>query len=193
MDCAVLTHDDRSGYLKSRDAISERVEKTAHFEARQMHSKTCMDTVTKTDMATRVAFDVEGIGVFKLGRIAVRSAVDHHHPAGLGQENATKTRPCYIYGVKPIDGLYIVSVMAISRSSTGARVPVHPRERAALGLPDDCDVVIEEVNVFQWSGPDIVPEPDGSLMRANPASKKLTAAIGTAMVGRTPTIVFRAP
>jgi len=34
-----------------------------------------------------------------------------------GQENATKTRPCYIYGVKPIDGLYIVSVMAISSSS----------------------------------------------------------------------------
>ena len=110
-----------------------------------------------------------------------------------GQENATKTRPCYIYGVKPIDRLYIVSVMAISSSSTGARVPVHPRERSALGLPDDCDVVIEEVNVFQWSGPDIVPQSDGSLTRANPASKKLTAAIGTAMVGRTPTIVFRAP
>lgn len=33
-------------------------------------------------------------------------------------------RPCYIYGVKPIDGIYIVSVMAISSSSTGARVPV---------------------------------------------------------------------
>ena len=95
--------------------------------------------------------------------------------------------------MKPIDGLSIVSVMAISRSSTGARVPVHPRERAALGLPDDCDVVIEEMNVFQWSGPDIVPQSDGSLMRANPASKKLTAAIGTAMVGRTPTIVFRSP
>ena len=108
-----------------------------------------------------------------------------------GQENASKDRPCYIYGVQKIEELYIVSVMPISSSASGARVPIHPRERAALGLPKDSDVVIEEENVFQWSGYDIVPQNDRSLMRPNPASKKLTSAIGAAMVGRTPHLIFR--
>ena len=108
-----------------------------------------------------------------------------------GQENASKVRPCYILGVKQIDGLYIVSVLPISSSATGARVPIHPRERAALGLPDDCDVVIEEANVFQWPGPDIVPQDNRALMRANPASRKLTSAIADARAGRKLEIVFR--
>ena len=108
-----------------------------------------------------------------------------------GQENASKVRPCYILGVKQIDGLYIVSVLPISSSATGARVPIHPRERAALGLPDDCDVVIEEANVSQWPGPDIVPQDNRALMRANPASRKLTSAIADARAGRKLEIVFR--
>jgi len=104
-----------------------------------------------------------------------------------------KARPCYIYGVKKIEELYLVCVMPISSSSTGARVPIHPRERASLGLPDDCDVVIEEMNAFLWAGPDIIPQPDRSLMRHNPASKKLTSAINQAMAGRTPAVVYRSP
>ena len=108
-----------------------------------------------------------------------------------GQGSAKKTRPCYIYGVKRVEDLYMVSVMAIATSSTAARVPIHPHERSALQLPDDCAVVIEEMNVFQWPGPDIIPQADGSLMRCSPASKKLTTAIGAAMTDRSPTIVYR--
>jgi len=72
-----------------------------------------------------------------------------------------------------------------------ARVPIHPRERAALGLPEDCNVIIEEMNLFNWPGPDIVPQGDRKLMRPNPASRKLTDTISEAMKGRTIAKVFR--
>lgn len=108
-----------------------------------------------------------------------------------GQVNASKDRPCLIWEVRKIEELFIVSVLPISTSSMGARVPIHPRERAALGLPEDCNVVIEEMNIFNWPGPDIVPQDDRTMMRPNPASRKLTDTIAEAIEGRRVAKVFR--
>jgi hypothetical protein len=99
------------------------------------------------------------------------------------------TRPCLVWRARKILGLSLVAVMPISTSATGARVPVGAAEAAALGLPENSHVVIEEANVFTWPSP-FIGRPGKEA--AKPVSRKLLTSIEAAMQGRQITIVRRA-
>jgi hypothetical protein len=120
--------------------------------------------------------------------------IDFRYLLKKDQKRATEDatpRPCLIWNVQAIESLHIVAVLPILSGATGARVAISAAERAALGLDDISEVVFEEANVFLWTGPHIVPQADGSLVRSKRASKQLLNNIASAMTGRTCDIILR--
>ena len=105
--------------------------------------------------------------------------------------NRAELRPCLIWNVQAIEILWLVAVLPILSGATGARVAIGAAERTALGLDETSEVVFEEANVFLWSGPEVAPQADGSLLRPKRASKQLLNDIASAMTGRTCSVVFR--
>ena len=106
-------------------------------------------------------------------------------------DGRTQLRPCLIWNVQAIETLHLVAVLPIMVGATGARVSISPAERGALDLDPASEVVFEEANIFLWSGPDVIPQNDGALLRPQRASKHLLDKVALAMNGRECSAVIR--
>lgn len=86
--------------------------------------------------------------------------VDEH---AAGQEEGRKDRPvAVVLAVTSAPGITRVVVAPITHTPPSGQdaVEIPPDTKRRLGLDDDRSwVVLEEVNIFSWPGPDIRPVP----------------------------------
>jgi hypothetical protein len=84
------------------------------------------------------------------------------HEHDRGREEGTKDRPCAVMMlIRRDDGTDEVAVLPITSAKPeddGAGVEIPAATRARLGLQrEPCWVVVTELNLFRWPGPDLRP------------------------------------
>lgn len=98
--------------------------------------------------------------------LVIRYGYLWRHERGRGAEEARKIRPCVIVDITslPAGGAGpIVSVVPITHrppADPSVGIPIPPRVRGHLGLDQaESWIIANEVNIFQWPGFDVLPEP----------------------------------
>jgi hypothetical protein len=77
-----------------------------------------------------------------------------------GREEGRKDRPAAVVallrGEDHRDEVVVFPITSTPPAHTGAGVAIPPATRARLGLqPEACWVIVTEVNIFVWPGPDV--------------------------------------
>jgi hypothetical protein len=90
----------------------------------------------------------------------IRYAYLWSHERRAGREDANKDRPAAVVAVirrdDSRDEVAVFPITSAPPAMAGAGVEIPPRTRRRLGLQDEpCWIIVTEVNVFAWPGPDL--------------------------------------
>lgn len=111
-----------------------------------------------------------------------------------GVTDGWKTRPVLVIAADPETRRVVVMPITTKGEIDGRRtiaVPIEVGKAANLPRPDESMIVIDEANIFTWTGFDLRPAPNGDSSRFGRVTPGFVKSVRDRFVGSNPQVTSR--